>query len=239
MSVRRRSDSHRESRVCPEGGRFSVYAAREAELRQKLTNLARKLARDQPRPRDVTVRDCASACWYRLARQQWAIRGDGRSASWAHRRRRYAAWASRSLMDPHVEQRWVVLLPCSEALALESPGARERVTGWRSWEVAICRASHLPRPLAVASAAEPESGTVGRVVRGRVSSLLRLLIVSPRNVSAAVILPCLPSGGPMHPRGHSSLDDLARSHHEFTGRGQRRSATPGEGSGTANSSVLG
>jgi hypothetical protein len=161
MSVRRRADSRRESRVRPEGGRFSVYAASEAELRHKLANLVRKLARDQPRPRDVTVRDCASACWYRLAQQQWAIRGDGRSASWAHRRRRYAAWASRSLMDPHVGQRWVVLLLCSEALVLESPGARERVTGWRFRKVAICRASHLPRPLAVASAAEPESGNGG------------------------------------------------------------------------------
>ena len=185
------------------------------------------------------MRDCASACWYRLARQQWAIRGDGRSASWAHRGRRYAAWASRSLMGPHVGQRWVVLLPCSEALALEPPGASERVTGWRSREVAICRASHLPRPLAVASAAVQESGTVGRVVRGKVSSLLRLPIVSPRTVSVAAILPCLPSGGPMHPRGHSSLDDLERSHHEFTGRWRRSSATPGEGLGTADSSVPG
>jgi hypothetical protein len=43
----------------------------------------------------------------------------------------------------------------------------------------------------------------------------------------------------MHPRGHSSLDDLARCYHDFTGRGQRRSATPGEGSGTADSLVLG
>lgn len=130
-------------------------------------------AEARSRPATAERRDGAGLRERLLVSARSAAVGD--SERWSERElgtsqetRRYAAWTSRSLMDPHVGQRWVVLLPCSEALALESPGARERVTGWRSREVAICRASHLPRPLAVASAAEPESGTVGRVVRGRV-----------------------------------------------------------------------
>lgn len=50
--VRRGMDGRPEAQICFERRCFSVYAACEAEFRQKLADLERKLAIDQLPPRD-------------------------------------------------------------------------------------------------------------------------------------------------------------------------------------------
>ncbi len=69
VSVRWRADGRLEAPVRFEGRRFSVDAASEAELRQKLADRERKLAIDQLPLRHLTGRErCERAGWQELAR---------------------------------------------------------------------------------------------------------------------------------------------------------------------------
>jgi len=72
--VRRHKTGLYEARVQRDGRRFSIYGRSEREVRQKLAELERKLAIDQPPPPGkLTVQELCER-WLETERKRWKPR---------------------------------------------------------------------------------------------------------------------------------------------------------------------